>query len=319
MKNILKTKIEAYNDIIILRHNRPDLDALGSQFGLAKTLKHNFPEKNIYVCGDMQQRLAFIGEMDEVSDEAFEKSLVIICDVAIEAMMCDPRFSMAKEIFIIDHHKNQSDITTNTIIDPTKAACAEYIAEILLHDWHYEIPKDAATALFGGIVADSGRFQYSDTKAGTLRTAADLLELGADMNFIYDNLYVETLQSKQMKGYFSSIFQLTKHQVAYLKNDRSVFEKFNVDFSTISRGMVSVMAGIEGVNIWCNFTIDTEKDVIIGEFRSRGLSIVDIAKDFGGGGHDQACGATLHSWNEVDAILEKFDQRAKEFKNEKNN
>ena len=51
MINLLKQKIEEYNDIIILRHNRPDLDALGSQLGLSKTLKHNFPNKNIYVTG----------------------------------------------------------------------------------------------------------------------------------------------------------------------------------------------------------------------------------------------------------------------------
>lgn len=315
MINLLKQKIEEYNDIIILRHNRPDLDALGSQLGLSKTLKHNFPNKNIYVTGDMNNRLSFIGQMDEVSDETFTKSLVIICDVAVKSMMCDPRYTLAKEIFIIDHHKNLSDITDNVIIDPTKAAAAQYIAEILLNDWHYEIPKDAATALYGGIISDSGRFQYSDTNGSTLRTAAKLLDLGADMHFIYDNLYVESLESKQMKGYFSSIFKTTENNVAYLKNTKDIFEKFPVDFFTISRGMVNVMAGIEGINIWCNFTYDPQNDVIGGEFRSRGLSIVDIAKAFGGGGHDQACGATLHSWDEVDQILEKFDQRAKEFNN----
>lgn len=79
------------------------------------------------------------------------------------------------------------------------------------------------------------------------------------------------------------------------------------------------MAGIDKINIWCNFTYDIENNVIIGEFRSRGLSIVDIAKDFGGGGHDQACGATLHSWEEVDQILECFDKRAKEFNDGRNN
>ena len=245
-------KIEEYNDIIILRHNRPDLDALGSQLGLSKTLKHNFPNKNIYVTGDMNNRLSFIGQMDEVSDETFTKSLVIICDVAVKSMMCDPRYTLAKEIFIIDHHKNLSDITDNVIIDPTKAAAAQYIAEILLNDWHYEIPKDAATALYGGIISDSGRFQYSDTNGSTLRTAAKLLDLGADMHFIYDNLYVESLESKQMKGYFSSIFKTTENNVAYLKNTKDIFEKFPVDFFTISRGMVNVMAGIEGINIWCN-------------------------------------------------------------------
>lgn len=67
--------------------------------------------------------------------------------------------------------------------------------------------------------------------------------------------------------------------VAYLKNDKDIFEKFPVDFFNISRGMVGVMAGIAEIPIWCNFTYDIENDVIIGEFRSRDISIVDIAKN----------------------------------------
>lgn len=314
MINKLKNKIEEYDSIIILRHRQPDLDALGSQFGLAKTLKQHYPNKSIYVVGDMTERLRFIGEMDQVRDEVFQDSLAIVCDVAVSTMICDPRYTLAKEIFVIDHHKNSSDITENFIIDSTRASCADLVTEILLEHWGLSIPRDAATALFGGIVADSGRFQYPSTSPKTLRLAANLLELGADMNYIYTNLYVETLESKQMKAYFSNKFEVTKHKVAYLKNNQEVFEKYPVEFSTISRGMIGVMAGIEGINIWANFTYDIEKDAIIGEFRSRGVDIVDIAKEHGGGGHNQACGATLATWDEVDEIIIKFDERAKEYK-----
>jgi phosphoesterase RecJ-like protein len=73
--------------------------------------------------------------------------------------------------------------------------------------------------------------------------------------------------------------------------------------------MVSVMAGIEGILIWANFTEDPESWKVIGEFRSRGFSIVDIAKKYGGGGHDQACGATLDDFDVAKKVLEDFDQR----------
>lgn len=43
--------------------------------------------------------------------------------------------------------------------------------------------------------------------------------------------------------------------------------------------MVNVMGGIEGINIWANFTYDATVDKVICEFRSRGMSIVDIAKN----------------------------------------
>lgn len=68
MQQILE-KINKYKKIIIHRHNNPDLDALGSQLGLQNAIKNTFPEKEVYVVGDMN-KFSFMGEMDIVSDEA---------------------------------------------------------------------------------------------------------------------------------------------------------------------------------------------------------------------------------------------------------
>ena len=307
MINRLFEKINEYNTIIIHRHSRPDLDAIGSQRGLALTLKENYPDKEIYIVGDMSDRYAFLGEMDVIDDSKYENALAIITDVSVSHMVSDDRYKLAKEVFIIDHHKNESDITDNWICDPTKIAACELITEMLLAQG-LNIPKDAATALFGGIITDSGRFQYGETSGNTLRVSADLLDLGADKEYIYKNLYTELLSERQMKNWFAARFETTKNGVAYLKNGPEVFEKFNVDFFNISRGMVGVMAGIKEIPIWCNFTIDIANNKIVGEFRSRDISIVHIAKKYGGGGHDMACGASLSSWEEVDLVIKDFDE-----------
>jgi phosphoesterase RecJ-like protein len=78
--------------------------------------------------------------------------------------------------------------------------------------------------------------------------------------------------------------------------------------------MVNLAAGIEEIKIWLNFTYDIEKDIILGEFRSRGIKIVDIAKKYGGGGHEQACGASLKSWTEVDQVISDYKALLKENK-----
>lgn len=306
MKNKLFLKIETYNTIILHRHSRPDLDALGSQRGLALVLKHAYPEKKIYMVGDMSARYSFLGQMDEIEDSVYENALVIITDVAVSNMVSDERYKLAKEIFVIDHHKNPSDITQNILCDSSKIAVSEYIAELLL-EREFTIPAAAATAFYGGIVTDSGRFQYGETTGDTLILAGKLLKLGADKEFIYKNLYTEGLAERQMKNWFAARFQTTEHGVAYLKNGEEVFEKYNVDFFDISRGMVGVMAGIKEIPIWCNFTLDIVNNKIVGEFRSREASIVEIAKKYGGGGHDLACGATLSSWEEVDLVIQDFD------------
>lgn len=307
MINKLFQKIEEHQTIILHRHSRPDLDALGSQRGLALVLKDNYPDKKIYMVGDMSSRYAFLGEMDEIEDTVYKDALVIITDVAVSSMVSDERYRLGKEVFVIDHHKNPCDITSLFISDANKIAACELITEILLSRG-LKISKDAATALFGGIVTDSGRFQYGETTGETLFTAGKLLNLGADKEFIYKNLYTESLEERQMKNWFGTQFETTKEGVAYLKNRENVFERFDVDFFTVSRGMVSVMAGIKEIPIWCNFTLDMANQVIIGEFRSREVPIVSIAKKYGGGGHDLACGATLHSWEEVDQVIEDFNQ-----------
>lgn len=303
----LFSKIEQYDTIVIHRHSRPDLDALGSQRGLALVLRHAYPDKKIYMVGDMSAKYAFLGSMDEIEDTVYQHALAIICDVAVANMISDERYRLADEVIVIDHHKNKSDVTEQILCDPSKVAVSEYITELLLERGFF-IPSDAATAFFGGIVTDSGRFQYGETNGNTLKTAGQLLDLGADKEFIYQHIYTETLAERKMKNWFANRFEVTEHGVAYLKNDREVFEQWPVDFFNISRGMVGVMAGIEEIPIWCNFTLDLAHNIIVGEFRSRSLSIVDIAKKYGGGGHDLACGASLHSWEEVDLVIADFNQ-----------
>ena len=54
-KEVVET-IKKYNRIIIHRHSKPDGDALGSQIGLKEIIKSNFPQKKVYVVGDMTNR-----------------------------------------------------------------------------------------------------------------------------------------------------------------------------------------------------------------------------------------------------------------------
>jgi phosphoesterase RecJ-like protein len=321
MLEILK-KIKEYQKIIIHRHSNPDLDALGSQIGLKETLKLNFPEKEIYAVGDMN-RFTFLGEMDSVDDSVFKDALCIICDVAVSHMISDYRYFDAKEVIVIDHHQNETNLSLPDkefnlplyrYVDTKSAACCAIVAD-MISKWNLEMPSFAATALYGGIVTDSGRFQYGSNLAPLFRTSAYLVENGADPQFIYRNLYVESLESRIMKNYFQTKMQLTKNNVAYMFNDKDVFEKFDVDTFTVSRGMVNLMAGIDKVKIWANFTYDRATGKVFGEFRSRDIVIVDIAKQFGGGGHANACGATLDDFEVAKEVLECFDKLLEEIEN----
>lgn len=311
MYNDIFNKVMAYNTIIIHRHSKPDFDAIGSQVGLKEILVENFPEKHIFVVGD-QNRYDLENDMQKITDDTYQNALVFILDVAVKHMVSDDRYKLAKEVIVIDHHKNTCDIEEASLVlsDATFSACAELITDMAL-ELNLKITPRAASFLYAGIVTDTGRFQWMHKPERVFLIASMLTAHGAKTTELYDFLYVETLESKQMKNYFSNRF-VFEDGVAYLKNDESVFEKFNIDVFTVSRGMVNLAAGIEDIKIWLNFTYDVEKRVILGEFRSRGIKIVDIAKKYGGGGHEQACGATLQNWADVDQVITDFKRLLKE-------
>ena len=324
MKEIFK-KIKQYNTIIIHRHTNPDLDAYGSQMGLKYAIKAKFPQKHVYVVGD-ENRFKWIGALDNITDDVYQGALVIILDVAVSSMISDLRYFLASEVIVIDHHKNpcvldiedkKFDKPLYTYIHPEYGACAEIIAKFA--DEYLEMNESAATPLYGGIVTDTGRFQYGNHLEHSLLMGAYLVAKGANPQFIYNNLYVESLESRLMKNYFSSKMQLTDKNVAYMFNDLDVYEKYDIDTFSVSRGMVNLMAGIEGVYIWANFTRDKETKKVICEFRSRGVECLPIAIKYGGGGHEFACGATIEDFDVAKEVLNDFDLLVEEYLNAKEN
>ena len=87
----LLEKIKEYDTIVIHRHNNPDGDALGSQIGLKNIIKENFPEKTVYIVGDMTARYAFMegAEMDTIDDSVYENALAIVLDTSASALISD--------------------------------------------------------------------------------------------------------------------------------------------------------------------------------------------------------------------------------------
>ena len=296
--------IEKYARIIIHRHKNPDGDAYGSQLGLKRIIELNYANKEVYAVGDTNV-FKFLGDMDEIPDEYYENSLVIIVDVCVDYLISDDRYKLAKEVLVIDHHLNQPNFECISIIDSTHIACAELIAGIFIEN-NYVFDALAANRFLTGIVTDSGRFVYPNTTAETLERSAFLIKQGANLNWIYDKLYTEELNFKKIKGYFINNFKITKNNVAYMMNDTSVAKQFDVTTFTVSRAMVNQMSGIRDIDIWANFTEEENGNILV-ELRSKRDSIVHIARKYGGGGHALACGCSVKSFEEADLVLKDLD------------
>ena len=311
MFEAIERAIRAHDPIIIHRHSSPDGDALGSQVGLKHLILENYPGKTVYAVGDGAGRYAFMADtvMDDIPDAAYENALAVILDTSGRNLISDGRYALAPATARIDHHLFIEQIAQLEAIDSTFESCCGLIAA-MAQECGWKMPLLAAQSLFTGMVTDSGRFRYDATNARTFCLAAYLMEQPIDTNELYRNLYATDLEQMKLRARYMDKITLTEHRVAYIYTTKPELEATGADWFTISRGMVSLMNDIRGVDIWVNFT-ETDQGVAC-ELRSGRYNINPIAVKYGGGGHQKASGATLKSREEAMQMLSDLDQMAEE-------
>jgi len=303
-KQFLK-KIKEYGTIIIHRHGRPDGDAIGSQIGLKESIKATFPYKKVYAVGDVNPKVSFVGEVDVIDDALYNNALVIVLDSSDTNMINDERYKLGRYIIKVDHHISNCNYGDLNIVDTSEISCASLLAKIIF-SCNMKLTSNGARALFTGIVTDSGRFRYSGVTSDTFTIASKLLKYNFDFNEIYNNLYVEELEVVKLRAEMVSKFKISNKGVAYLVNTQEDIKKYYTDIFTISRGMVNVMAGIKGIDIWSNFTEEENGKVIV-ELRSSKYNVNQIAVKYGGGGHKFASGATVDGLHIIDDIIKDLE------------
>lgn len=313
IKNDILDKISEYNNIIIHRHVRPDGDAIGSSLGLRQILRDNFPEKNIYsVGGDIPEYLGFVGKEDIISDDVYKDALVIVVDTATKARICDNRYELAKEIIKIDHHDPVDSYGgINHVLDHF-ASCSLVIMD-LFNDEKFYISKEAARYLYIAVITDTGRFRYSGVNAEALKLSSIMLEKGINTEDIFAYLYTKELKSYQLQAYVYKHIKLSENGVAYMFMTKKIMKKFNVSIEDASN-MVNLMDGIRGSMIWVLF-IEHPKEIRV-RLRSRHVKIIDVAKMYNGGGHDNASGATIYNKKQIKNVIEDCDKLLKVYKTE---
>ncbi|MBE6537494.1 MAG: bifunctional oligoribonuclease/PAP phosphatase NrnA [Ruminococcaceae bacterium] len=295
-------KIKEYKRIIIHRHKNPDGDALGSQIGLKNMIADAYPEKEVYMVGDMTPRFSFMegAVMDEIPDEYYPDALAIVLDTSAATLISDERYKSAKESVRMDHHIFVEKICDTELTDTSYESCCGLVTELAI-EGGFTLSPVAAKALYTGMVTDSGRFRYDSTNSNTHRLASHLMKTTFDTNDIYSNLYADELSFIQLRAKFVLKINLTPYRVAYIYTPLDEAKSYGVDYFTISRGMVNTMGDIRGVDIWVNFT-ETE-DGVLTEIRSNKFNINPVATKYGGGGHAKASGATVKDKNEAMLLL----------------
>ena len=312
-RDILK-KIESYETIIIIRHIRPDGDAVGSTLGLREILRLTYPEKRILcVNEDYSEYMAFLGNEDQpIKDEEYANALVIAIDTASTDRLSNKKFALGKELIKIDHHIDIAPYGDLSWVEDFRSSACEMIADFYnTHKNVLKINSFAATCIYAGMVTDTGRFKY-EVSGETMRLAGVLLDIGIDTETLYAHLTLEDFDYYKFEAYIFSKIKMTENGVAYLYVTKAMKQKLGLSNEQASSA-ISFIDSIKGSLIWAAF-IDNDDGTIRVRLRSRFLDINTLAERFHGGGHAKAAGATCYSKKEMNALIAEADTILKEYK-----
>jgi phosphoesterase RecJ-like protein len=302
MNNITLSEISeqllAAKRIILLSHTNPDGDTIGSVTALSRALRLcgketiclcdiEIPERNLFICGEGAYT---------TSCEIAEDDLVVSVDVASPQMLGKLRDTFEERTDIrIDHHASADNFATYNYVDPTAAACAQIIFDLICL-LPCTLCEEIASPLYTALNTDTGGFRFSNTTARTHRIAAALMEGGAAAADICETLYENvTLESLQSNALFLEKYQLHMDgkilflPITMADKERYGFTDENVEgYATLSRKIVGVELGM----------VLREKDRGGYKVSMRSRKTVDSAALcalFGGGGHARAAGATIEA------------------------
>ena len=187
---IILDKIDKNDIICVFRHQSPDPDALGSQWGLVNWLKEIYPNKQVFAMGwHRGQSANLFGEYETVSDDIVKSSLSIVLDTANKARIDDDRFVLAHDSIKIDHHPFTDQYAHYEYIDDTAASTSELICQLIRLKSEQTLSTQTATYLYMGILTDTLRFSTQSTSASTLHNAAFLVNSHLNLSKINDDLF----------------------------------------------------------------------------------------------------------------------------------
>ena len=306
--------IKSSKKILLLSHMNPDGDTLGSMCALYSMIYKRFKIKaDMNVVSNIPYNYKFLPNVN-LAERYFDKSLVydlvITLDVAAIDRVMDSKilFDKAKCTVIIDHHKTNPKFGDYQIIEPNASSCGEVLFNYFKEN-NWELTEDAAICLYTAIMTDTGNFRFENTSANTFRAAADLVEAGANPNYIYKKCYeTKTKNFVMFQNYCvnKAVF-LDDNKIAYTTVYKKDLEKFSAgdDFTD---GIAETLRAIDTTEVsFVVKEVDTKLTKV--SMRSKKADVAKVCMTFGGGGHTFAAGCTIKA-----NIKESIAQLLKEIK-----
>ena len=188
LDNILE-EIKKANSIVILTHESPDGDAIGSALGMHMALK-SIGKNSDVILTEFPRTFNFLPGAKDVKQESDIKNydLAITVDCAdLKRVMANEYFENAKKTIVIDHHGSNTMYGDINFVNPVSPACCEILAGMFEY-FDINIDTEIGTCILTGIITDTGGFKYSSVTPETFEFTADLLRKGINVSEIYERV-----------------------------------------------------------------------------------------------------------------------------------
>ena len=307
----LMALLRAAKRVAICGHYGPDGDAVGAALGWAAYLKHLGKQVTIVMPNPFPDFLTWLPGSRQILFNTFQHERVakalgdadLICCLdfrelgRIKEMATMVERAKAK-LLVIDHHLGTEAVGEMMISHPEMSSTSEMVLRLIDTLGAFDdMPTEAATALYTGMMTDTGGFTYNSSRPEIYEIISMLLTKGIDKDKIYRNVFnVYSEDRMRLTGYIlyrklrfyynrhASIFALTREEMRrfhFIRGD--------------AEGLVNMPLQVKGMRLSISLREDTERDVVRVSLRSvDDFPCNRMAEEFfHGGGHLNASGGEL--------------------------
>jgi phosphoesterase RecJ-like protein len=293
--------IERATSVVLLAHERPDPDALGSALGLAHALAP-LGKECVVACADpVPASFTFLpGHESVVTELPHERFDLVVALDAGELSRYGALYTRHQDFFDhatilnLDHHSTSSGCGQVSIIDPVSAATAELLTLFLLNR-DVDINLNAARCLLAGIITDTRSFEFDSTTSRTLLAGTYLVGRGARPDEIIKPFYrMKALAKARLWGI------VLDRSLGSAADGRIVWASVRQEFlreadatPDLDDGLATYLVDIDGVAFSVIFKEEAPNLTKISLRTAAPHNAAAVASHFGGGGHLRAAGVTL--------------------------
>jgi bifunctional oligoribonuclease and PAP phosphatase NrnA len=293
--------INRYDKFLIISHDFPDGDCLGSQLAFFELLKLLNKKVTMFCKSGVPYQYSFLpnsklieNDFEKINNNCLDSNCACIClDCADER-----RFSVdigqvrqrAAILINIDHHPGNTQFGDINITDSDKSATAEILYEFFMYGFAGLINYNIALDIYTGILTDTGKFQYENTTSNVHKTVSHLLEYGIVPSDIFSYIY-ENEPFKRFK-----LLEVILRRIKFDEGKKIIYsyilqrdlEALGLPFSA-NDGVIEMLRGASGARVAALIKeVGKKKYKVSLRSTDSTYSVAELAARFGGGGHKMA-------------------------------